>query len=152
MDHALRVVLAAALVALLPGSLVAQKGSPFVLPDGCTLPFAGIAGSPPIDSSCGIEGDPSGSESPPANMAAQNRAKNNLCATGDPALVTALSFDKLEKAAEATGITFGARDCVPADRSALADLHETSEGDLIGEGSIVVFVAFLLHEKAEVKE
>jgi len=139
-----RLLLVLALIGLAPRPLPAQTNSSFVLPAGCTVPFGAIAGSPAIDSSCGIEGDPAGSESPAPNMAAQNRAKNNLCATGDPALVTMVSFDKLERAAEATGITFGARDCVPADRAPLADLYATSEGDRIGEGSLVVFVGYLV--------
>ena len=36
---------------------------------------------------------------------------------------------------------------VPADRSVLKDLHKTTEGDTIGEGSVVQLIGFLIKAK-----
>ena len=53
-----------------------------------------------------------------------------------------VSFKKLQKAAEDAGVKG-----VPADRSVLSDLHTTTEGDTIGEGSVVQFIGFLIKSK-----
>ena len=37
--------------------------------------------------------------------------------------------------------------CLPADRSVLKDLHKTTEGDTIGEGSVVQLIGFLIKAK-----
>jgi len=132
-----------------PAILSAQPGSPFQLPDGCTLPFENGTTGNDIDQQCGPEGDPSQSPAPADRVAAQNRAKNNFCAGADVALATLLTFNRLEKAAEASGVAFGDRETLPADRSPLMGLYTTSEGDNLGEGSVVVFVGFLVKAKTE---
>src|SRR3979409_1713827 len=88
---ALRLTLPAALVGL--ALLIAESaaGQPFA--PSCTIPFDSIAVHHPIDNSCGSKGDASGD--PP--HAAQNLAKNNLCATGAPAVVTFPSFKKIQQ-------------------------------------------------------
>jgi len=72
----------------------------------------------------------------------QNRAKNQFCASGPAALATEFSFKRLQAAAEDAGVTG-----VPADRSVLKDLHKTTEGDTIGEGSVVQLIGFLIKAK-----
>jgi len=48
---------------------------------------------------------------------------------------------RLQKAADDAGVDSGSP---PADRSVLQDLHTTSSGETIGEGSLVQFVGFIL--------
>ena len=98
----------------------------------------------PIDratTGCGLEGD--GTD----KQAAQNVVKNNFCAwqNTEPALVTRKSFDQLMKQLP-SGVPFGDRDTIPTaeQRKLLQNFYTTTEGDTIGEGSFVVFVAFLL--------
>jgi hypothetical protein len=57
-------------------------------------------------------------------------------------LATEFSVKQLQKAAEDAGVTG-----VPADRSVLKDLHTTTEGDTIGEGSVVQLIGFLIKGK-----
>jgi hypothetical protein len=127
------------LVALvsLPAALAAQNGTAF--DPGCPYPFADIAVKHPIDSDCGVQGKSGGT---PEN-AAQNQAKNNFCATGNPSRVTAVSFAKLQKAVVKAQIPFGDASHLPPDRSKLHDIYTTSDGNTIGEGSVVRLVAFV---------
>lgn len=119
---------------LLTSSLLAQEGQPFQ-PD-CALPFEDIAMEHDLDQDCGAEGKTSSS----AN-ALQNQAKNNFCAQGPPARVSRWSFVRLQRASDNAGFTSGTP---PADRSGLQDLYTTSDGNTIGEGSLVQFVGFIL--------
>jgi len=57
-------------------------------------------------------------------------------------LATEFSFKRLHAAAEDAGVTG-----VAADRSVLKDLHTTTEGDTIGEGSVVQPIGFLIKAK-----
>jgi hypothetical protein len=122
----------------LPAALTAQTGTKF--DPGCPFPFANIAATHPIDADCGPTGKAAASDE---KGAAQNKAKNNFCASGDPAWVTRLSFVKLQAAAVKAGVTFGSASQVPADRSLLQNIYKTSEGATIGEGSKVRLVAFI---------
>jgi hypothetical protein len=65
---------------------------------GCTVPFSSIATNAPIDSQCGKEGGAFGASDPdtPPHRA-QNRAKNNLCATGAASRVTAVTMKQLQQ-------------------------------------------------------
>ena len=73
---------AVVLALALPAALAAQEGAPF--DPGCSpLQFADIAVKHPIDDNCGIEGKSAADD---ANHA-QNRAKNDFCAQGDPVTV-----------------------------------------------------------------
>jgi len=89
-----------------------------------------------IDQNCANEGDTSS-----AANALQNQAKNNFCAEGTPARITRWSFVKLQKAADDAGVRSGRP---PEDRAPLLDLYTTSDGNTIGEGSLVQFVGFIL--------
>ncbi len=109
----------------------------FELP--CTLPFDEIKEIHPIDDSCGIEGVGSSD----AHLA-QNRAKNNFCATGTPVRVTYNNFLRLQQAAEKKSIPFGSSNSLPEDRSVLRDVYITSAGKKLGEGTLVRYVAFIV--------
>jgi hypothetical protein len=124
-----------ALLVLLSGAPCQGQG----FAPNCPVPFATIQQHHAVDDKC----DADGNATRPAQRA-QNDAKNNFCATGTPAEVTPLSFKKLQAAAQATGVTFGSDSQLPADRSPLQGLYTTSNGDEIGEGSIVQLVAFVL--------
>lgn len=117
----------------------AAWGEPFTV--GCTLPFDGIKEEQDIDATCPAEG----TGTTDAHRA-QNRAKNNFCASGTPVLVTHLTMTRLQEAVEDADpdIPFGARDTLPPDRSRLKDLRTTTEGDLVGEGTRVQLVGFVL--------
>jgi hypothetical protein len=75
----------------------------------------------------------------PCRLRSQKSLKR---ASGPAALATEFSFKQLQKAAEDAGVTG-----VPADRSVLKDLHTTTEGDTIGEGSVVQLIGFLIKGK-----
>jgi len=135
-----RFLVPAVVVALaLPAALAAQEGQAFDA--GCSpLPFADIAVKHPIDDNCGIEGKSAADD---ANHA-QNQAKNDFCAKGDPVTVTQDDFVKLQAAVKAAGIPFGSTKTLPADRAVLRDLITGSSGAKLGEGTKVRFVAFVL--------
>src|SRR6266516_4454184 len=63
---------------------------PFVV--GCTLPFDGIKQEQDIDLTCPADGDAATTDA----HKAQNRAKNNFCASGTPALVTHRTMTELQ--------------------------------------------------------
>lgn len=102
----------------------------------------------PIDratTGCDLDGEASASDpADAAKQAAQNVAKNEFCAWRDaaPALVTRFSFDQLQKRLPA-GFPWGSHSKMPTaeERKAIREFYTTSEGDTIGEGSYVVFVA-----------
>jgi hypothetical protein len=131
-------LMAAGLLLALPVALGAQEGQAFE--PVCPFPYADIAAEHPIDANCGIEGK---SASDDANHA-QNRAKNNFCAEGDPVAVTPADLVGLQAAVVAAGIPFGSTKKLPADRKALQNLFTTSGGATIGEGTKVRLVAFVL--------
>lgn len=105
---------------------------------GCTLPFDSIKEAHSIDNTCGPEG-----KTQDASNQAQNRAKNNFCATGDPVRVTFSTFLSLQQAAEDQHIPFGSGLNLPPDRTVLKDLV-TVDGTKIGEGTVVRLVAFIV--------
>lgn len=88
-----------------------------------------------FDASCGDTGDPSAA----AAKQLQNAVKNNLCATGTPALVTFVTFRNLQAAQHPSN--------PPNSRTSLHSVVTTSEGDTIGEGSLVHVVAFIMKAK-----
>lgn len=91
--------------------------------------------------SCGLAGDAktdSGEE-------AQNPVKNDLCQSGIAQVITVDDLSELQKAVEASGMTFG-RNNVPKDRSPLHSLPPLSKGAQLQEGSLVTFVGFLAEE------
>jgi len=118
---------------------------------GCAVPYGGLQQPRPIDAQCG----PAGSADTPAS-AEQNKAKNNLCASGSAVPLTISAFDELQQAAEEKGVTFGNQhvphpEPLPPDRSVLKDLIQ-SGGAPVGEGTKVVYVGFVLKTKIAGKE
>jgi hypothetical protein len=117
------------------------RAEPFTVE--CQLPFASIEKHRPIDDICAARGVAKTDDSAEG---LQNRVKNNFCAAGTPALVTFVTFKKLQqnldqKAAEAkkwSGLH------LPANRDVLLGIYTTSEGATIGEGSVVKFAAWLM--------
>ncbi len=104
---------------------------------GCDLPFAPIAEKRPIDDKCGLDG--SGTDPP---KVAESRQKNFFCAEGEPKTVTFKTFERLQRAAEQEGISFGSASKLPQDRASLKDIVSLGS-DKAGEGTPVRFVAFL---------
>jgi hypothetical protein len=109
---------------------------------GCTLPFASIAKTHPLDGSCPIEGQGS------AKSQLQNRAKNNFCASGVPVTLTYQNFKSLQTAVKNDGtIPFGCPTCIPDDRSKLRNIFTLPNGTKVGEGSLVRYVGFIAHPR-----
>ncbi len=111
---------------------------------GCTIPYAGIATHQAVDAECSADGLGM------PNDVAQNRRKNNVCATGAPVTVTIKSFRSLQaKVDHLTGFPWGSNSTLPSEvqRAKLRDIYTTSDNDTIGEGSVVRFVAFMMHGK-----
>lgn len=108
---------------------LAQDGVPF--DPGCPLPFAGQPAA--IDADCGIEG-----ASATSAKKRESRTKNNFCAPAPATLVTFVSFRRLHEATRAAAFELG------ADRSGAKDLHTTSEGKVVGEGTRAVLAGHIL--------
>jgi len=149
--------MAAALLSLLAAS-IAHGGDRRTVPDSpeqppidplpadCN-PFGAIASTRPIDALCGLSGSTAGTTE---GMKAQDRVKNNMCAyrDGPPAPITRYTFDRLQALTpnKAT-LPWGSSDAIPANDAAripLQGLYTTTNGDTVGEGAYVVFVAYLL--------
>ena len=115
------------------------------LPASCN-PFGTLASSRPVDQACGLQG---GTDSENGQKA-QNRVKNNLCAyqNDDPATITRFTFDQLQQnTPRKQSLPWGSRTAVPASDAArmpLQDLYTTTNGNTVGEGSYVQFVAYIL--------
>ena len=133
--------------------IFAWEDAPFQqVPTGCVPPEFG---DPPIvrpidraTTGCDLDGEASASDpTEAAKQSAQNVMKNEFCAwrNTDPALVTRYSFDQLQKRLPA-GFPWGSRTNMPTaeELKAIREFYTTSEGDTIGEGSNVIFVAYLL--------
>ena len=86
------VVVASGLAALLPRFASAQADK---FKAGCPLPFFGIQDHHSIDTVCQNAGEPG--DDAQAENEKQNRAKNNFCAVGTPALVTKKTFEALQR-------------------------------------------------------
>lgn len=122
---------------LVVGPARAQSSGKFA--PACSLPFHAIAETHPIDRTCGFEGRTKG-----LATQEQNRAKNHLCAVGDPIPISLDDLTALQRAVEAADIPFGRPTRLPPDRAVLADLVRARNGSRLGEGSVVEFVGFLL--------
>jgi hypothetical protein len=84
--------------------------------------------------------------------ALQNQAKNNLCATGAPAEATFTTFKNLQAQLVARNIANWSPNSLPPDRSIFRDLTTTTNGDKLGEGSLVKLVAYVMKVKKGGKE
>src|SRR4030088_2611868 len=102
------------------------------------VPFGAAAVHHPIDTSCGVEGQP---DSDAGRL--QNRAKTNYCATGTPQKVEIADFVTLQKAVDQAGIEYGnshrGEHGPPDDRKPLTTLPGT-----LKEGGVVSMVAFMV--------
>jgi len=118
------------------------------------LPFFGIQDHHSIDTVCQNEGEPG--DDAQAENEEQNRAKNNFCASGTPAMVTKKTFEELQKrvdklvtdtAGNPQPFTYGSHAKLPPDRGAIrADgFYTTTEGDKVHEGSLVRAIVWLVH-------
>jgi len=132
-------LIAVAFVTLIGGVTVNSSFAAFELQ--CDLPFKEIKGDDPV-ANCPNHGSATAPE-----QQAQNRAKNNLCATGTPVNLTFQHFIKLQKAAEDANIPFGSHARVPEDRNALKNLVVGPGGRRVGEGSVVRYVGFVSHPR-----
>jgi hypothetical protein len=117
-----------------------RADDPFI--PGCTLPFAAIAQTRPLDNSCPIGGQGS------TKSQLQNQAKNDFCAAGTPVTLTYQNFKSLQTAVKNDGtIPFGCPTCLPDDRSKLRDIFTLPNGTRIGEGSLVRYVGFIANPR-----
>src|SRR5262245_13037836 len=119
-------VLATALLILAASTVCPVAATKFI--PGCTLPFKPIQVKQPIDSACGMEGKFTKPADDTPEHRAQNRVKNNFCASGEPLDLTFTDFEKLQKAAENAHVAFGSRNNLPSDRTALIDLMDDGAG------------------------
>ena len=140
MKSHVRIVFTALVVPVLIGFVATASANDFK--PGCVIPFQAIEEEHPIDRDCAIEGAGSGDA-----HHAQNKAKNNFCATGQPVEVTVSSFLDLQQAAEDHGIPFGSSKSLPPDRSVLKNLLQRRGGTTLGEGTKVQLVAFIVDAK-----
>jgi hypothetical protein len=116
---------------------------------GCSVPFSG-GQSHEIDQHCPNEGCATRESDK-----AQNRIKNNLCATGTPVQISVTSIDKLQAAVDQMvqqgKISYGdTGPPQPADRAKLQGLSTVDVNGpavTLGEGNLVTLDAFVLDAK-----
>jgi hypothetical protein len=142
----MRKSLLAAALCLLALPLFAQK---FKM--DCKPPFpSGVELSLGANDTCGIFGD--AADAPDGPHALQNAAKNNLCVDGDPVLVTFATFHKLQAAIEKAGLTNFTATKLPKDRSVFENMVKTTNGETVGEKTLVSVVAYVKKVKPGGKE
>ena len=116
---------------------------------GCNLPFPNGV-SHEVDDKCPNEGCATR-----ASDKAQNKIKNNLCATGTPVQIAFTSIDKLQRAVDGLvahhQLTYGSTGPPqPDDRAKLKGLATTDVNGhavTLGEGDLVTLDAFILDAK-----
>jgi len=109
-------------------------------------PFGSSAGTPAIDGVCGIGGDATD-----AGDLAQDKVKNNLCATGTSHELTLGKLKTLQEGVDQSGLAYGNRHAhpgLPALTADRASFFEKEHGDGFGEGDPVIFVGFIVDTKA----
>src|SRR6266550_6393224 len=113
---------------------------------GCDLPWDG-GESHEVDKHCPNEGCATREQDK-----AQNKIKNNLCATGTPVQISFTSIDKLQRAVDKKvqqgQLTYGSTGPpLPADRAKLKGLTTVDVSNhavTLGEGDLVTLDAFVL--------
>ena len=115
---------------------------------GCSVPFSG-GQSHDIDLHCPNEGCAKND-----NDKAQNKVKNNLCASGTPIQIRETSIDKLQAAIDQLvqqgNFSYGDKAPQPADRAKLQGLSTVDANGnpvTLGEGNLVTLEAFVLDAK-----
>ena len=122
------------LVAIIVGS--PARGAAFHA--NCQMPFSTQARH--IDGVCDTSG-----KATTVKKRRANAAKNYFCAKGPAALVTQVTFRKLQEAVKGIpNVPFGAHGRLPSVRRQLHDILTTTEGDVIGEGTLVKYVGYVL--------
>jgi hypothetical protein len=117
----------------------------------CDPPFrSDLELSTAANDTCGPFGD--ATDEPDGPHALQNAAKNNLCAKGDPAIVTFATFRKLQAAVVKDDLTHFTASKLPDDREKFEELARTSNGEDVGEGKLVSLVAYVAKVKRGGKE
>ena len=120
------------------------------------MPFNATAVERPIDHDCVREGTGQGDA-----QQTQNRAKNDFGEHGTPVAISITDFDLLERAAERAKkcaanhlttcqklvLTNVGDQLLPADRTQLKNIAKTAAGAPVGEGTLVVLEAKVLHAK-----
>jgi hypothetical protein len=115
----------------------------------CSLP-ALTSGPLAIDKVCGNKGNSKAN----SDSAKQNEIKNRFCLPGAPTTPVEIgfdTFDALQKAAQENHIHFGritladgsSVEDLPPDRSVLVDLITNTNGQKLGEGSLVTLEGFI---------
>ncbi len=108
-------------------------------------PFGKAALPHPADNTCGITGD-----AKTDGDKAQDRQKNNLCATGSPRPITIKDLTALQEAVDATKVDYGgehgskAHAGPPADRSTLFTKIPSGSPK---EGDLVSFIGYIVEAK-----
>lgn len=127
----------------------ATRAADMFVPPCPTIPFDSIKEHHSIDVDCADTGDVDPATGKTAKeianlkaRAEQNKMKNNLCAAGDPIVLSFADFVELQDDVKASGITFGSDAAVPKDRSDLKNVMK-KHGKPVGEGTIVQIVGFI---------
>lgn len=119
----------------------------------CSLPA--LTSDPiAIDKVCGNTGNSKAG----SNSAKQNEIKNRFCLPGAPTTPVEIdfdTFDTLQKVAQQKHIHFGritladgsSMEDLPPDRSVLIDLITNTQGQKLGEGSLVTLEGFIFKAK-----
>jgi hypothetical protein len=126
-----------------------KKGKPTCTPSGSFTPqcnpFGNASRNPHIDSMCGLTGtakDDGGK--------AQDRQKNNLCATGTPTELTIQQLKTLQADVDQTDLDYGSTHTKPPHAGPPANREEffQKEHDRgFGEGDPVTFVGYIVEAK-----
>ena len=112
----------------------------------CELPFPVKAERLDIDKTCGPEGSGKDGKALSAGNRLQNRAKNNLCATGKPVDMAFEDFIRLQKIVDNDlRVEYGHGSKLPEDRSVLRKLKVGNKQ--IGEGSVVRYAGYVNHPR-----
>lgn len=110
--------------------------------DSACNPFGNAAVKHGVDSTCGMTGDATSD-----GDKAQDRQKNNLCATGTARLITIKDLQGLQKDVDDTGVKYGNEHeggGPPADRASLfTKIPSTSPK----EGELVSFIGYIIEAK-----
>jgi hypothetical protein len=124
----MRRCLLGAFILLMAGALAAPLHAADKFPKNCTLPYNGTSKKHNVDKTCPPEGkvDPNEGAQLSAAHEAQNRQKNELCATGSAKSITLATFAGLQAAVDARHVIYGDRTHLLMDRTELQNLSTTA--------------------------
>lgn len=116
----------------------------------CEPPFHSADLLTAANEKCGMFG--AASADPASAHAIQNALKNNLCVGGKPKEVTFATFQKLQAAIVSKNLTNFTATKLPPDRSVFQNIIKTTNGDKVGEGTLVSVVGYVTKVKRGGKE